>query len=285
MKNNLAVIFLIINAFTGIAIAQDLRIWSTKKAVDLGEVFDLNLQIIHDGNSVFELVEQDSILYSFEIASFDLKATSQKNKRFVDSIQLKIRTFSVKDSIPVFLKVKEIKGIKSHFLTSNILWIKIKDPTIKGFSDQVLPSKDYIHLPVRLDKNMVGFVLILCVLFVVLFVVYWLPKIISKYQKEVFIREHEQFVIHISEMSFDSKDALDAWLALWKKDIQQSLGKNLDAYTISQLKFEFKHLKNDFNALESILYTKDGAPVTKEILEHLIYFSNRKFEEKLSQWK
>jgi hypothetical protein len=264
---------------------QSVRIFTDSKKVDLGEVFDVILEVKHDGKATFELMERDSNLYAFEIAEVKLLPTRQKGNVFLDSAKLKIRTFSIKDSIPVVLKISHGQGVGKQFFSSNIIWVKIKNPMIKGFSNQILPVNNYVHLPVRFDKPLFIFVLIICAILSVIFVVYWLPKIISKYKKDVFIREHEQFLAQISNLKIDSKVSLDAWLALWKKDIQKTLGKNYDSYTISQLKFEFKHLKPYFSELESMLYDKEKGFVSQEVKSNLMQYSKRKFEEKLSQWK
>lgn len=267
--------------------SPDIKLRALEDSFLIGQSFDVELLIKHDGSKAFEFFESNNDQLKFEIVSKKFFATKKINELiYQDSVLLEVRSFSIEDSLLLWVSLFQTKKLDTVIYKSPSIWIKQKSPVVGGEYNKLLFFTEYLKIEKQRDKKLYLFFVILLGVGVASFLWFGLPKIISKIRRKKFIEAHQIFVSEMNQFEISDKNDLDRMIALWKKDLRNSTGLNYTALTINQLKNEIASQKESFVLLESMLYSNEKlSENAKNAIDGLLAFSENQYLKKLEAWK
>lgn len=269
----------------GVLLAQKLNLSSKTDSVNLGEVVQVSLTLIHDEAQELIFPGMGSDFGKFELVKRMIVPSRFTEDSLVkDSVVYSVRTFELKDSLPLILVV--YKGEDSTKIRSNPCWFHVKNGTIQGKGNEVLTDTSYEQIPTLFDEHILFLALLVAVGIIIYLLIFWLPKYLKKKRIEKFVRRHEAFK---TKFTFSDDFQIEQWsnfISSWKNDFSKSIGKNVTGFTTRKLSIltESTELKDVLRKLERNLYDPESeVMLTETDFNVLMKVSEEKYKMKLKE--
>lgn len=265
--------------------AQDLKLKVAADSVKLGEVFEVSLSLVHNQENVLFFPNDQSNYGKFELVKKEVfPSVFTPDSLVKDSAIYFLRTFELRDSLPLFLTV--YRGEDSVSTRSNVAWLYHLDGVINAKGNQVIIDNSYIEIPFLWDEHLLFLFLFIMAGLATYFFVVWFPKYLKKKRVERFISAHEKFKERINYRADYTNEDWSTFFSDWKMDISNSLNKNVSGFTTRKLSsyLNLQELLPVLKKLERILYDpKTQEQLTSSDFDALLRTSDVKFQEKLKK--